>query len=686
MSRRIRPILFFVYWTMLTAVVAAQSRYEYDIPLPAFDKDSKELLYRGKTLHSFLINPYTGALYSAPPDTLSTLFHDQVKAESRSIVMAYLGNLRSPWMDMDYFNRRRTLHRYLYNQTLSGFIWDESRRLFYRTRTPFTKLFYQRNGSSQRREEQFDFTLALNLNRRIAAGVDFNYTYSPGYYISNRTKNCDYRLFGSLTLDRYEAYISGGNNYTKITENGGILEDSYINNPSHSRSQSGSGNRNLASTEIPVRHAGQVWNGVNEGHLFFSHRYNLGSYHPLPVQDSITLFGVHRTESDSTHFVPIASIGHILSYTRGRHEYVNYNKASWMLYPNHYPYMHRGKSGKLDSLYTMPFDSTRCWQVDNSFVLSLREGFRPWVKFGIEAYVRLANKFYYNPDSVYQERAGEHTMDLIIGGRIARTAGQLLNFDAHLESTLLGENIGSVLAAGGLSTSFRLWSFPVGIQAWGSLENRRPDYYIRHFHGTFHRWDVDFGYERRLAFGGKLTLDQLGTSLCLETATLQNQIYWDPKAIARQCADPIQLLSARLQHAHRWRVLAWRLQALYQLSTRQDVMPLPTVSLYGSLYTDFYYAKVLRIMLGVDCRWHTLYYAPYYEPAVMQFVNQRETTYGDFPLLNAFASFQLKRTRFFVEYYNIGDLFITPSQRFSAAHYPINPPVIRLGIAMDLNK
>ena len=100
MSRRIRPILFFVYWTMLTAVVAAQSRYEYDIPLPAFDKDSKELLYRGKTLHSFLINPYTGALYSAPPDTLSTLFHDQVKAESRSIVMAYLGNLRSPCIDI----------------------------------------------------------------------------------------------------------------------------------------------------------------------------------------------------------------------------------------------------------------------------------------------------------------------------------------------------------------------------------------------------------------------------------------------------------------------------------------------------------------------------------------------------------------------------------------------------------
>ena len=115
-------------------------------------------------------------------------------------------------------------------------------------------------------------------------------------------------------------------------------------------------------------------------------------------------------------------------------------------------------------------------------------------------------------------------------------------------------------------------------------------------------------------------------------------------------------------------------------------MPLPTLSLYGTVYTDFFYAHVLRVMLGVDCRWHTRYYAPYYEPAVMQFVNQTETKCGNFPHLNAFVSFQLKRARFFVEYYNLGDLFISPSERFSAAHYPINPPVIRLGISLDLNK
>ena len=683
MSKLVRHTLCLLFlWSLLATAVRAQSRYDYDIPLPAFDKDPHELIYRGETLHSYLINPYTGALYAARPDTLSTLFHDQVKAESRSIVMAYLGNLRSPWIDMDYFNRLRPQHRFLYDQTLSGFVWDESRRLFYRTKTPFSKLFYQRNGDAQRREEQFDGTIAFNLSKRLAMGADFNYTYSPGYYIGNRTKSCDYRLFAALTLDRYEAYLSGGGNFARITENGGIMADAYVNDPKRSRS----GRRNLESHEIPVRQAERVWNGIDDAHVFFSHRYNFGSYRSRSASDSLTIFGEHRTEADTMRFVPIASVGHILSFTQGIHQYVNRNQATWDQYPNHYSYMHEDPSGALDSLYVLPEDSTRRWQLNNSFVLSLREGFRSWVKFGLEAYVRLENKYYYNPDSIYQEKPGFSTMDVVVGGRIARMTGRLLNFDAHLESTILGENIGSVLAQGGISTSFRLWSFPVGLRAWGNFENRRPDYFIRHFHGTFHRWDVDFGYERRLAFGGRLTLDKLGTSLSIETATLQNQLYWTSQGIVEQCADPIQILSARLLHGYKWGWLAWRLQALYQLSTRQEVMPLPTLSLYGALYTDFFYARVLRVMLGVDCRWHTRYHAPYYEPAVMQFINQTETMYGNFPHLNAFVSFQLKRARFFVEYYNIGDLFISPSERFSAAHYPINPPVIRLGISLDLNK
>ena len=37
---------------------------------------------------------------------------------------------------------------------------------------------------------------------------------------------------------------------------------------------------------------------------------------------------------------------------------------------------------------------------------------------------------------------------------------------------------------------------------------------------------------------------------------------------------------------------------------------------------------------------------------------QDETRIGDYPLMNVYANFHLKRTRFFLMYYNISDLFL----------------------------
>ena len=68
MSKLVRHLLsLLVLWSLLATAVRAQSRYDYDIPLPGFDKDPNELIYRGETLHSYLINPYTGQLCSAQP-------------------------------------------------------------------------------------------------------------------------------------------------------------------------------------------------------------------------------------------------------------------------------------------------------------------------------------------------------------------------------------------------------------------------------------------------------------------------------------------------------------------------------------------------------------------------------------------------------------------------------------------
>ena len=121
------------------------------------------------------------------------------------------------------------------------------------------------------------------------------------------------------------------------------------------------------------------------------------------------------------------------------------------------------------------------------------------------------------------------------------------------------------------------------------------------------------------------------------------------------------------------------------MTSNAAVVPLPALSAYASLYLDFYIAKAMRTQLGVDGYFHTRYHAPYYDPATQQFINQKSVSIGNYPLLNIFANFKLRRCRFFLVYYNAAELFLNPSERFSLAHYPVDPAGLRIGISFDFN-
>ena len=84
-------------------------------------------------------------------------------------------------------------------------------------------------------------------------------------------------------------------------------------------------------------------------------------------------------------------------------------------------------------------------------------------------------------------------------------------------------------------------------------------------------------------------------------------------------------------------------------------------------------------------RFFTKYYAPDYSPALGQFVTQtgdNKTEVGSYPIVDVYANFHLKRTRFFVmmSHVNAGmgsqNYFLTP-------HYPLNDRVFRFGLSWN---
>ena len=144
-------------------------------------------------------------------------------------------------------------------------------------------------------------------------------------------------------------------------------------------------------------------------------------------------------------------------------------------------------------------------------------------------------------------------------------------------------------------------------------------------------------------------------------------------------------MTVRAKQDFRYKAFGWENEVVYQLSSEKNVLPLPQISAYSNAYIDFTYAKVLKIQLGVDAHYFTSYYAPYFEPATQQFETQNVKKIGNYPIFNAYANVNLKQARFFISGYNLGSLFITPTEYFSYLHYPLNPMMIKLGISFYLN-
>ena len=176
-----------------------------------------------------------------------------------------------------------------------------------------------------------------------------------------------------------------------------------------------------------------------------------------------------------------------------------------------------------------------------------------------------------------------------------------------------------------------------------------------------------------------------GTSLEARTASLQNYIYFDSKGETQQHTDLLQVLSFRARQMGSTGPLNWELEAAYQQSSNTSVLPLPLVTAAADVYLRFLVAKVMRVDLGVKGYWHTAYRAPYYLATDQQFALQTEGNVGgDAPLLIAYANFRLKRARFFLQMYNVGEALMS-NERLSMYKYPYNPMHLAAGVVVDLN-
>ena len=385
-------------------------------------------------------------------------------------------------------------------------------------------------------------------------------------------------------------------------------------------------------------------------------------------------------------YVPVTSFIHTLDFNNYRRIYEAYQT------PTDY-YLHRyNVAEKLtgDSIY----DKTTHWSLRNTFAISMLEGFNKWAKAGLKLFGTHELRHFTLPDSVAMRSWNENALS--VGAQLIKAQGKTLHYNVTGELGVAGVNAGEIHVDGGIDVNFPLWKDTMTLAASGFYHHEKPSFYYRHYQGRHFWWDDDdLSMVDHFRVQGVLSFQKTRTTLRVAFDEMKNYTYFattyttsDAGRLAnavevRQEGDPISVFTAELKQDFTLGPLNWETVATVQKSTNEDALPLPLVNVYTNLYLRFKIAHVLKCDFGADVRYFTKYKAPDYVPAIGQYAvqaNDVKTEIGNYPLVNVYANFHLKHTRFFAMMSHVN---ASSGGYFFAPHYPLNGRVFRFGVSWN---
>lgn len=646
-----------VLLAMMAIFASAKKKENVEVPAP----------------YAWTMSNPLGLRYAADIDTLYENYHDAAIPSFRSRAYATTGNYGSPGQDQIFFDRRPT-SAFFHEDALSTWLPSVQNHRFYNSRIPITLLSHTTGGDKYSNQDRTTLDFSGNVNKRLSIGACLDYIYSKGSYENQAHKNFVWKGSASYLGDRYELQAVMMNYNLSNKENGGIVDDRYITDPAEVQGGETKVNPKDILTRLTAAQSGLT------GHqVVMNHRYKVGYY--KYKRDSIADTIVSKT------YIPVTSFIWNLDYKINSHKFINESGTQGKEF---FPHTYLNAEG------TDEFN--RYWHLRNTLGISLLEGFNKYAKFGFALYAQHEIRRYTQvadsvsasgalPEGVeplpctVEPRTTENLM--YVGGSLTKQQGAVLTYNAEAKFGVLGDVAGDVEAVGDIAARIRLFGDTVVVKGYGYFKNVEAPFLMKHFISNHYAWSNDFGKETRFRVGGELNIPWTATMLNVGYETLKNYLYFGENGTPEQCSSPVHVLSATLKQHLRFGILNWDNECTYQTSSNEQVLALPKFALYSNLFIKFAVAKVLKVQLGADANYYTKYYAPAYNPALMNFHNQQEVKCGNFAFINVYANFRMKQARFYVAYTHANKGSFGGNNYFSTPHYPLNPARFQIGVSVN---
>lgn len=221
-----------------------------------------------KGIRVWTVDEHFGDTKAAVVDTLQHMYMNSTFTEGLRGEYNTLGNMGTARLNRIFIDRRNTQGNFIFTEPYDYIVNPVSDFHFTNTYSPIINITLNSCGDKVTGEDDFKAMFAVNANKRLGAGFRFDYKYGRGYYNAQSTSHFKYTMWASYLGDRYQAHFLFSTNHEKMTENGGITNDDYIKHPEIYT-------ESFATNEIPTV-LEQNWNRLDNQHIFFTHRYNVG--------------------------------------------------------------------------------------------------------------------------------------------------------------------------------------------------------------------------------------------------------------------------------------------------------------------------------------------------------------------------------------------------------------------------
>ena len=591
-----------------------------------------------KRLVSWTRDPDFGKIAAGVPDTTFNYHFHDYPFRRRDVNASWLGVAGSPVQYYNWFLRRSEEGVEFYDAQEA---WTFSHKTLphYNTKVPYTELGYSGTLLANRDKESDNIHLftTQNITPALNFALLFDRFGGGGILENEQTANRNSVAQVNYLGKRYTLHAGVIRNVVNRQENGGIVDIGWIRDTTVDA-------RDIQVTLSDAR------SKIKRNTFFLDQQLRI----------PFTFISRMRARRDTTfHFNPdsldrditTAFVGHSTEWSTYTREY--YDNISGAPGTDFYKLFRYGNSSA---------DSMRVARLDNKVYIRLQ----PWSDAGVVSKLDVGVgdylKQYFDSTTVRPTKHVENSVYLYAGAE-----GQLRDnvyWDAKGRFVMLGHDVGDFGVEA--NAELRLYPFrrarksPLSLSAHFETTLQEPTYYQQHLNLNHFSWDNDFGKVSTTRIQGRLDIPRWRLSAHVGYALLGNSLYYGTDGIIRQEGPVINVLSADLRKDFVLGPLHLDHHALFQVSSKPEVLPLPAAAFNFRYYLQFVVQRneakqnVMVMQIGADAYYNTPWYSPAWNPNLGVFHNQTERLYTNGPFFDVFVNVQWKRACVFIKYQNAG--------------------------------